>query len=79
MAYQLMISRNVFETFFLIHGLSATGFNTHPVIELSTEAFKNVLFELHAIKNELKLGLLTIVILVKLEEPSGIGTDKSGG
>lgn len=52
MAYQLMISRNVFETFFPMQGFSATGY---PVIDLGTEAFKSLLFELHAIKNELKL------------------------
>ena len=55
-AYQLMISRNLFETFSLVPGLPATGFNTHPVIHLSTEVFKNVLYELQAIKNELTLG-----------------------
>ncbi|ETN96260.1 AraC family transcriptional regulator [Zhouia amylolytica AD3] len=53
-AYQLMVEKSFFEHFSPYFRFSFTNYQNHPVIQLSEQAFKLLLYEFIAIKNELK-------------------------
>ncbi|GAO45465.1 helix-turn-helix domain-containing protein [Flavihumibacter petaseus] len=52
--YQLMIERNFFEQFAPYFRFSFTNYQNHPVIQLSVGAFRQLLYEFEAIRDELK-------------------------
>lgn len=52
-AYQLMISRSVFETFANSLRFSFAHYRNHPVIDLNPEVFQKLLYEFKAIQSEL--------------------------
>lgn len=52
--YQLMIEKSFFEHFAPYFRFSFTNYQNHPVIQLTDNAFQLLLYEFHAIKNELK-------------------------
>lgn len=54
-AYQLMISRSVFETFANTLRFSFVLYQHHPVINLSPEIFEKLLYEFKAVQNELNI------------------------
>ncbi|MCR8668743.1 AraC family transcriptional regulator [Aestuariibaculum sp. M13] len=54
LGYQLMVEKSFFEHFAPYFRFSFTNYQNHPVIQLSSEAFKLILYEFNAIKNELK-------------------------
>ena len=53
-AYQLMISKRIFETFSASLDLSFLLFQSHPVVQLSPKAFQLLLYEFQSIRMELK-------------------------
>ena len=53
-AYQLMISKRIFETFSASLDLSFLLFQNHPVVQLSPKAFQLLLYEFQSIRMELK-------------------------
>ncbi|OKL40100.1 AraC family transcriptional regulator [Pontibacter flavimaris] len=55
LAYQLMISRPVFETFSSSLELSFALYQKHPVISLSPDVFRKLQYEFRAIRDELSI------------------------
>lgn len=75
--YQLMISRDWFESFLPSLRFSASYYQNHPVINLSDEVFANFLYEFQAIQKELKTEKVFWELIQKRSELIGLLVSKS--
>ncbi|WP_390453061.1 helix-turn-helix domain-containing protein [Chryseobacterium sp. Alg-005] len=75
--YQLMISREWYESFLPALRFSASYYQTHPVLNISAEMFQTILYEFLAIKNELKGIPVFWELIQKRSELIGLLVSKS--
>ncbi|MEY8759639.1 helix-turn-helix domain-containing protein [Chryseobacterium tongliaoense] len=75
--YQLMISREWFESFLPALRFSASYYQNHPVIHLSGEIYQLLLYEFRAIQRELNGGNIFWELIQKRSELIGLLISKS--
>ncbi|KMQ65834.1 AraC family transcriptional regulator [Chryseobacterium angstadtii] len=75
--YQLMISRDWFESFLPSLRFSASYYQNHPVIHLSKEIFKTFLYEFQAIQKEVSAENVFWEVIQKRSELIGLLVSKS--
>ncbi|WP_099769269.1 helix-turn-helix domain-containing protein [Chryseobacterium sp. 52] len=75
--YQLMISRDWFESFLPSLRFSASYYQNHPVINLSCTIFETFLYEFKAIQKELAEEKISWEVIQKRSELIGILVSKS--
>lgn len=75
--YQLMISRDWFESFLPSLRFSASYYQNHPVINLSKEAFQTFLYEFQAIRKEVNEKNVFWEVIQKRSELIGLLVSKS--
>ncbi|MGG5208445.1 helix-turn-helix domain-containing protein [Chryseobacterium sp. MIQD13] len=75
--YQLMISRDWFESFLPSLRFSASYYQNHPVINLSGEIFENFLYEFQAIQKEMSGENIFWEVIQKRSELIGLLVSKS--
>ncbi|CAM2910691.1 AraC family transcriptional regulator [Chryseobacterium flavum] len=75
--YQLMISRDWFESFLPSLRFSASYYQNHPVINLSKEMFDIFLYEFRAIRKELNGETIFWELIQKRSELIGLMVSKS--
>jgi AraC-like DNA-binding protein len=75
--YQLMISREWYEIFLPALRFSASYYQAHPVLNISKEMFKIILYEFLAIRNELQEESIFWELIQKRSELIGLLVSKS--